>query len=89
MLISHISNQETNRMMKIIKKPISITLYTDERVMKDGRFCKRLFVKALLLLISFASQMISYRLTKQLMNVNIQRSFANQSEQLSKLLVKL
>ena len=47
-------------MMKIIKKPISITLYTDERVMKDGRFCKRLFVKALLLLISFASQMISY-----------------------------
>ena len=56
--------------MKIIKKPISITLYTDERVMKDGRFCKRLFVKALLLLISFASQMISYRLTKQLMNVN-------------------
>lgn len=29
-LISHISNQETNRMMKIIKKPISITLYTDE-----------------------------------------------------------
>ncbi len=76
-LISHISNQETNRMMKIIKKPISITLYTDERVMKDGRFCKRLFVKALLLLISFASQMISYRLTKQLMNVNIQRSFAN------------
>ena len=86
-LISHISNQETNRMMKIIKKPISITLYTDERVMKDGRFCKRLFVKALLLLISFASQMISYRLTKQLMNVNIQRSFANQSEPLSKLLV--
>ena len=76
-------------MMKIIKKPISITLYTDERVMKDGRFCKRLFVKALLLLISFASQMISYRLTKQLMNVNIQRSFANQSELLSKLLVKL
>ena len=89
MLISHISNQETNRMMKIIKKPISITLYTDERVMKDGRFCKRLFVKALLLLISFASQMISYRLTKQLMNVNIKRSFANQSEPLSKLLVKL
>ena len=89
MLISHISNQETNRMMKIIKKPISITLYTDERVMKDGRFCKRLFVKALLLLISFASQMISYRLTKQLMNVNIQRSFVNQSEPLSKLLVKL
>ena len=57
--------------------------------MKDGRFCKRLFVKALLLLISFASQMISYRLTKQLMNENIQRSFANQSEPLSKLLVKL
>ena len=76
-------------MMKIIKKPISITLYTDERVMKDGRFCKRLFVKALLLLISFASQMISYRLTKQLMNASIQRSFANQSEPLSKLLVKL
>ena len=25
-------------MMKIIKKPISITLYTSERVMKDGRF---------------------------------------------------
>ena len=57
--------------------------------MKDGRFCKRLFVKALLLFISFASQMISYRLTKQLMNASIQHCSINQSEPLSKLLVKL
>ena len=69
-------------MMKIIKKPISITLYTSERVMKDGRFASGYFI-------SFASQMISYRLTKQLMNASIQHCFINQSEPLSKLLVKL
>ena len=31
-------------MMKIIKKPISITLYTSERVMKDGRFASGYFI---------------------------------------------
>ena len=49
-LISHISNQETNRMMKIIKKPISITLYTDEKRLRQTEVRERLFAEVSLLL---------------------------------------